>query len=94
MTEIPPRVPVSEKVFEAIFNQLEKQNLTPGMKGVRRGTKPAEIIFKTSEGEIPCQVKQDDLFIIFETPSGRNNFCAPKEELLRELFDDSQSDFT
>jgi len=58
---------------------------TPQMLGVRKSEKPAELIFSTSEGEIPCQVKEDDMFIFFETPSGQNDFCAIKRDLLEEL---------
>jgi len=93
VAEIPARTPVSEKVFEAIFARLKNQKLTPAMLGLRRGSRPTEIIFKTCEGEVPCQVKEDDLFFIFETASGRNDLCTPKLELLKELCPDPQSDF-
>jgi hypothetical protein len=39
----------------------------------------------TVEGEVPCRVMEDDIFIIFEMPSGQNDLCAPKLEFLEML---------
>lgn len=78
--KIPPRTPVSDELLEAIFNRLKKKNPTPQMQGVRKGEKSAELVFSTSEGEVSCQVKEDDIFIFFEMPSPEKGFCFLKQD--------------
>ena len=80
-----PRLPVSEELFEAIINHLKRHKLTPKMLDLRKGENPSEIIFLTSEGEVKCQVREDDLFIIFEMPSSQNNLGLIKHRFFKEL---------
>lgn len=83
--KLPLRKPVSDELLESIFRRLKMQKPTPKMLGVRKSGKPAELIFVTSEGDVPCQIKEDDMFIFFEMPSGENNFCTLRSDFLEEL---------
>jgi hypothetical protein len=82
---VPARQPVSDELLESVICRLKRQKPTPKMLGVQRGKHPAEIIFLTCEGKVPCQVKEDDMFVFFEMPSGENDFCARKSDFLEEL---------
>lgn len=83
--KIPPRTPVSDELLESVFRRLKKKGPTPQMMDVRKSGRPAELIFLTSEGEVPCRVMEDDLFVIFEMPSGQEDLGAPKQDFLDEL---------
>jgi hypothetical protein len=56
-----------------------------GVLETRKGTKANELIMVTVEGEVPCRIMEDDIFIIFEMPSGKNDLGAPKLEFLDAL---------
>jgi hypothetical protein len=56
-----------------------------GVLEMRTGTKANELIMVTVEGDVPCRIMEDDLFIFFEMPSGKNDFCATKREFLEVL---------
>lgn len=79
------RKPVSDKVLELILKKLERAELIEGLLGFKKGAKKAEIIFNTSEGKVPCQVVEDDLFIYFEMPSGTQDLAILKIQFWQEF---------
>ena len=73
-----PRQPVSENLCQKIRDHLVTNGTfkAGGVLELRKGTKANELIMVTVEGDVPCRVTEDDLFIIFEMPSGKNDLCA------------------
>ena len=82
-----PRYPVSGELCERIREHLERKGTFKerGVLEIRKGTRANEMIFVTVEGEVPCRIMEDDIFIIFEMPSGENDLCAPTREFLEVL---------
>lgn len=87
MTNKYPRQPVSGELCERIREHLQRRGTfkAGGVLKMRKGAEANELIMVTVEGEVPCRIMEDDLFIIFEMPSGQNNLGAPKLEFLQAI---------
>ena len=82
MANLPPSVPVSQELFELIFERLEQAKPSKKIIGMEKGPNPSEIIFKTAGGKVSCIVKETSTLIIFEMAA--ECLCMLKKDFLRQ----------
>jgi hypothetical protein len=82
VTIVHQKKPVSKDLIDIILGKLRDKKLIPGMIGIKRGVRPGELIFLTTEGNVPCIVERRDCFICFVLPSGRV-LGVPEQEILK-----------
>ena len=76
---------VSNELREAIFKYYQRKEKTDGVLGIELGKESGTLVFKTITGTVNCTVAEDNDFIYFQMPSGKEDRKADKKTFLEQI---------
>jgi hypothetical protein len=81
MGNVPPRMPVSDKILDRLIGLLQSKPHLPEIISVEKGLN-GQMLFKTGHGEVVVPVTEDGTFVFLELPGASLLPCYLKAELL------------